>query len=196
MSAKEFKAFRLVGGTALSMQRGHRMSADIDLFTDAEYNSINFGEIDVFLNHAFPYVDAGSINIVGMGKSFYVGENSNACIKLDIYYTDQFIEELELTDGIRFAGIKDIIAMKTDVISRMGRKKDFWDIHDLKNDFSFREMLSLHEKRYPYSHNSDQIKNKFTDFAFADEDFDPVCMLGKHWELIKLDIIDFVNGAS
>ncbi|GHT67634.1 hypothetical protein AGMMS50239_31160 [Bacteroidia bacterium] len=26
--------FRLVGGTALSLQLGHRMSVDIDLFTD------------------------------------------------------------------------------------------------------------------------------------------------------------------
>jgi len=26
--------FRLVGGTALSLQRGHRISDDIDLFTD------------------------------------------------------------------------------------------------------------------------------------------------------------------
>ena len=29
-----FKPFRLVGGTALSLQLGHRMSVDIDLFTD------------------------------------------------------------------------------------------------------------------------------------------------------------------
>ena len=32
MSAKEFDSFRLVGGTALSLQLGHRMSVDIDLY--------------------------------------------------------------------------------------------------------------------------------------------------------------------
>jgi Nucleotidyl transferase AbiEii toxin, Type IV TA system len=36
MSAVEFENFRLVGGTALSLQLGHRMSIDIDLFSDAE----------------------------------------------------------------------------------------------------------------------------------------------------------------
>jgi hypothetical protein len=38
--------FRLVGGTALSLQLGHRMSVDIDLFTDCDYNSIDFNAID------------------------------------------------------------------------------------------------------------------------------------------------------
>jgi hypothetical protein len=39
MQATEFKDFRLVGGTALSLKFGHRMSDDIDLFTDAHYGS-------------------------------------------------------------------------------------------------------------------------------------------------------------
>ena len=40
MAAKEFNAFRLVGGTALSLLRGHRESVDIDMFSDAPYDSI------------------------------------------------------------------------------------------------------------------------------------------------------------
>jgi hypothetical protein len=38
MFAPEFNAFILVGGTALALQRGHRQSDDIDLFTDAFIN--------------------------------------------------------------------------------------------------------------------------------------------------------------
>lgn len=38
MATKEFDVFRLVGGTALSLYRGHRESADIDLFSDVPYN--------------------------------------------------------------------------------------------------------------------------------------------------------------
>jgi hypothetical protein len=37
-----FAPFRLVGGTNLSLRLGHRMSDDIDLFTDAEYGSLDF----------------------------------------------------------------------------------------------------------------------------------------------------------
>jgi hypothetical protein len=42
MIADVFADFRLVGGTALSLHRGHRMSVDIDLFTDADYGSVDF----------------------------------------------------------------------------------------------------------------------------------------------------------
>ena len=36
MTENLFLPFRLVGGTALSLQIGHRMSVDIDLFSDIE----------------------------------------------------------------------------------------------------------------------------------------------------------------
>ena len=60
-------------------------------------------------------------------------------------------------------------------------------------DYTFQEMLYLHEKRYPYSHDKSHIEVQFTQFTYADEDFDPVCLKGKFWEIIKLDIIDFVT---
>ncbi|MBW7942492.1 MAG: nucleotidyl transferase AbiEii/AbiGii toxin family protein [Candidatus Kuenenia stuttgartiensis] len=40
MDAPAFEPFRLVGGTALSLQLGHRMSADIDLLSDTTYSSV------------------------------------------------------------------------------------------------------------------------------------------------------------
>ena len=42
MKASVFNQFRLVGGTALSLQIGHRVSIDIDLFSDQTYGTINF----------------------------------------------------------------------------------------------------------------------------------------------------------
>jgi hypothetical protein len=38
-----------------------------------------------------------------------------------------------------------------------------------------------------------QLIDKFTDFCRADEDFEPECLRGKYWELIKLDIIELVE---
>ena len=56
MKSSIFDQFRLVGGTSLSLQLGHRMSIDIDLFTDAPYRSIDFDQMDEFLKENFPYV--------------------------------------------------------------------------------------------------------------------------------------------
>lgn len=51
-----FDPFRLVGGTSLSLQLGHRMSDDIDLFTDQAYRSLDFAQLDKFLRQTFAYV--------------------------------------------------------------------------------------------------------------------------------------------
>lgn len=189
MGAKEFKDFRLVGGTALSLYRGHRESVDIDLFTDAPYDSIDFKGIDVFLRKTFPYVDPSEYKAAGLGTSYFIGNNKDECVKLDLYYVDKFIQEIELNDGIRMATVEEIIAMKIDVISYGGRKKDFWDINELKDDYSIEKMISLHKQRYPYGRDPKQIKSSLSDFEKADDDFDPICLKGQIWELIKLDIV-------
>ncbi|MBX2898758.1 MAG: nucleotidyl transferase AbiEii/AbiGii toxin family protein [Cyclobacteriaceae bacterium] len=194
MAVPEFAAFRLVGGTALSLQRGHRKSIDLDLFTDAEYGSLDFDALDRFLREHYKYVDSPSKGAVGMGMSYFVGTSDQDSIKLDIFYTDNFIQPYEERDGVRLATVEEIIAMKLEVISHGGRKKDFWDIHELQGDYAFKEMLALHEQRYPFGHNRDQITRNFTNFEMADDDLEPVCLRGHYWEMIKLDLVDFANS--
>ena len=196
MIADVFAEFRLVGGTALSLYRGHRMSVDIDLFTDAEYGSVDFDAIDTFLRANYLYIDTNNYKVVGMGKCYFIGDNQLNCIKLDLFYTDSFIDEALIIDGLRLASIEEIIAMKLDVIVRTGRKKDFWDIHELIDDYSISDMFSLHEKRYPYTHVRAALIGKFSDFECANDDFEPHCLIGKYWEFIKVDIIDFINGID
>jgi predicted nucleotidyltransferase component of viral defense system len=191
MKSDEFNNFRLVGGTSLSLQRGHRFSVDIDLFSDAAYGSIDFNAIDTYLRSKYSYVDSINIEPVGMGKSYFVGTDRLDNIKLDLYYTDKFIQDALMIDGIRLATIEEIIAMKLNVVSRKGRKKDFWDIHELIEEYTLQQMLELHEQRYPYEHNAADITNNFSDFSTADLDLEPICLRNKQWQLIKLDIIEY-----
>lgn len=193
MSLDKLSDFRLVGGTALSLQIGHRMSIDIDLFTDAEYGTIDFEAIDNDLRTSFKYVDQSSTDLIGFGRSYFVGNSPGESIKLDLYYTDKFIFEYLSVDGIRLATIEEIIAMKVDVINRAGRKKDFWDMHALLIKYSFEKMLEFHYQRYPYNHDEKHIKSQFSNFEAANEDFDPICLKGNFWEIVKLDLIDFVG---
>jgi hypothetical protein len=193
MSQTEFSKFRLVGGTALSLFLGHRMSVDIDLFTDEASGSVNFEKIDVFLRKTYPYFDTNSYTEVGMGKSYFIGSSEQHSIKLDLFYTDVFTYECVEIDAIRLASMEEIAAMKLDVIARTGRKKDFWDIDELKDHFSITEMLAFHLKRHPHTHDPKTLKLKMIDFVSADEDFTPICLKGKHWELVKLDMMDLAN---
>lgn len=84
-SIKEFNSFRLVGGTSLSLQLGHRESVDIELFTDADYGSVDFFKLENILNENFPYVATSSVGELGMGKSYFIGNNENDLVKLDLY---------------------------------------------------------------------------------------------------------------
>jgi len=194
MAIEEFNSFRLVGGTSLSLQQGHRESVDIDLFTDAEYGSIDFNRLEKILNETFPYVDPSFVGEVVFGRSYFVGEDEYNAVKLDIYYTDPFIFPLLEKDNIRLASNEEIAAMKLEVIANGGRKKDFWDIHELLDVFTLEEMVRFYEQRYPYGVTKQELLKACLDFSTAEDDFTPNCYRGKVWEFIKIDIEEQVQN--
>jgi len=189
MQAPELQDFRLVGGTALSLYWGHRMSVDIDLFTDAPYGSIDFDSIEHFLKNNFGYVQGNFGGNAGMGKSYLVGLDEDSAIKLDIYYSmDPFMQLTNEFEELRLATVEEIIAMKVDVIQRGGRKKDFWDLHEALNQYGINDMIALHKQRFEWTHDETLIRKNFADFTIADNDFDPLCLKDKEWVFIKEDI--------
>lgn len=188
-----FKPFRLVGGTALSLQFGHRMSVDIDLFTDNEYGSIDYKDIREFLELKYPYCASRNLDNVSFGTYFEVGNSKDDFVKIDLYYTDDFIENAIEIENIKMATANEIIAMKLDVVLRGGRKKDFWDLHYFIDKMSAKEMIDLFKKRYPYNDDYSKIKKQLVEFEIAEVDFEPICLLEKNWEIIKLDFYEFVK---
>ena len=196
MTFEELKSFRLVGGTCLSFLLGHRISVDIDLFTDAEYNTIDFKIIDKLFLNSFKYVEKGFGGNNSIGKSYYIGNNKTDVIKVDLFYTDSFVYPIVETNGLRLAQLEEIIAMKLEIVGQNGRKKDFWDLHELMEKFSWNEMLEFYKKRYPYSYSRDEIIKKLTDFKEADSDLDPICLKNKYWELIKLDFEESIDKVE
>lgn len=76
MREKAFDSFRLVGGTALALQLGHRISVDIDLFTDIEYGSMNLQEISDSIQRVFPFVEGlEKLETDAPDYTLYCGEN-------------------------------------------------------------------------------------------------------------------------
>lgn len=125
-----------------------------------------------------------------MGTSYFIGKSKGDEIKLDLYYTDTFIRPLLSIENTRMATKEEIAAMKIDIVQRGARKKDFWDIHELLDEITPSQMIALHAERYPFAHDEAAIKSNFTNFSRADEDFNPNCLRGKHWEIIKLEIAE------
>lgn len=196
MNTKEFETFRIVGGTSLSLQLGHRESIDIDLFSDAEYGSLDFAMLEAKLKELFPYVDASTVGEVGMGKSYFIGNNPNDSVKLDLFYTDPFVFPVLVEDTVRFARVEEVAAMKFEVLAANGRKKDFWDIHELLERFEINTLFGYYLKRYPYSASREDLIEKLVDFEIADDEFTPNCYKDKDWDIIKLDFIDLHESLT
>ena len=76
MNNEAFNDFVLVGGTALSLQLGHRMSVDIDLFTALPYGSMNLEQLRKSLYNAFNYTQkVEQLSERALGYTIYVGKN-------------------------------------------------------------------------------------------------------------------------
>lgn len=191
MKADELIEFRLVGGTAMSLHLGHRMSVDIDLFTDAPYGSIKFNEIDKMLQMSFAYVAGDFGGNSGLGKSYIVGASRDEVVKLDLYYSmEPFFQSAVEEQGIRMATLEEIIAMKVDIVQRGGRKKDFWDLHEVLYRYDINKMLDLHRQRFEWTHDEKTILGNFTNFKEAENDLTPICLRNKEWIFIKEDFED------
>lgn len=189
-----FNQFFLAGGTSLSLRLGHRRSIDIYLFTNAPYGSLDFTKYENFFQTKYNYYDClDKTDLVAFGRSYYIGVSEEESIKVDMFYHDGIIDPCDTLDGIRMVSLPDVIAMKVDVVLRGGRKKDFWDLHELMNGYSIPEMVELHKQRYEYAHDRTQIIHNLVDFTLADKDLDPICLKGKQWELIKLDFVEWME---
>lgn len=124
MSHKAFDDYYLVGGTALALQRGHRISVDIDMFTNLLYGDMNTGELKEALTFLFPYVESlEKLDETRVVYSLFVGVDRDNCVKLDICYDENPIFPLLEVDGIRMVSEKDIAAMKINCIAQDRQRK-------------------------------------------------------------------------
>ena len=131
---------RLVGGTALSLQIGHRKSDDLDLFSTETLDGLAVQELLVGKYGFIPSVITEN-TLIG----FIHG------VKIDvIFHPFPWLEEALEEDGFRIAAKDDIAAMKMHAIINSGKRpKDFVDIAFLSMYFSYNEIKQLLLKRYP-----------------------------------------------
>jgi hypothetical protein len=186
MEIEELKSFCLVGGTALSLQLGHRKSDDIDLFLDKDFDKryvINILKQKFVDRIIFISKDTNSL-----GVFCYIDD-----IKIDICkHTFPIIETIIVEDNIRMWNIKEIAAAKVHAISNRGKKKDFWDIDIILDKLSIEEITTLYKKKYDplLAITVSQILVYFED---ANDSETPECYLNKSWEQVKKSIVRKIN---
>ncbi|MGI6478101.1 MAG: nucleotidyl transferase AbiEii/AbiGii toxin family protein [Salinivirgaceae bacterium] len=180
----------LVGGTALALQLGHRISVDIDLFSETDFDTNEIlSELRQDLELQVIIQKEKNSLIINARKK----NTNNEFVKVDfVKYAYPLLKELKNEDGIRLLSVEDIIPMKLSAIANRGAKKDFFDIYELMKTYSLSDMFELFSKKYPDTAHFHILKS-LTYFDDAEEDFDPITLLDTDWEIVKQTIENKVN---
>lgn len=137
----EVGPFRMVDGTALALQIGHRQSVDIDLFSN---DKINKRVLATALGKAFP------------GNEFYVTdykvESTIRNVKVELYddWSTPFRHESLEQEGLRLASLKDIASLKLEAIIQRREKKGYIDLYFLIGILCAQNILSEFRQSNPY----------------------------------------------
>ncbi|MBE6332791.1 MAG: nucleotidyl transferase AbiEii/AbiGii toxin family protein [Bacteroidales bacterium] len=196
MEFEVLRNFRLVGGTSLALQRGHRRSIDIDLFTDMEYGKMPLADIRQQLETVFPiHRDLGSMTTTAFGYSLRLGYEPDSVVKVDLFYTEKFIFDAIVADDLRLADEREIAAMKLLAIGNGSyRMKDYWDVRELLDSYTLADMINWCLLRHPYVIEEQDILTALQNVHLVQESNEGIDSLRRldYWELKREEIKDFV----
>lgn len=171
----------LVGGTALSLVYGHRISVDLDIFINEEWDrEILWKELGSYFKDRLQREESTAKWAI---FCFIDG------VKVDfIHYPHTRIAAPTIIEGIRMYHTDDIVAMKLNAVLGRGKKKDFWDIAELTKHYSLQKMIQLHSQKYPSQLLLISIPQMLIYFTDAEESEDPVSLNNQTWEGVKQTI--------
>jgi len=137
----EIKSAYLAGGTSLALQIGHRISVDLDFFTQHLFDEQILSK--ELAAHA-EFTTAGTAKQTVWGS---IGKTNFSMF----YYEYPLLEPTVEFEGLQLASLADIAAMKIHAIEDRGTKRDFIDVFFLAKTFSLQKMIDLYRKKYSIS---------------------------------------------
>lgn len=173
---------RLVGGTALALQLGHRKSIDLDFF----------GTVDCEAEYLRESI-AGIASLTILKESPHIHIYIVDGIKVDIVnYKYPWLDDVVLEQGLRLASVSDIAAMKITAIIGRDTKKDFIDIAFLLHHFSLEEILHFYAAKY----NDSSVFMAMKSLAYFDDaEADPMpdMFVNQSWQQVKAYILSKIS---
>ena len=174
---------RLVGGTSLALQYGHRNSIDLDFFGTLDEDLLSIRDCLERIGHVRVLKETRTIRIYDLDH-----------VKIDFvdYSRYQWLAEAVNEDGLRLASPEDIAAMKVNAIEGRGTRKDFVDIYFLLQHYSLDEILGFYQKKYP-EHSVFRALMSLSYFDDAEKQIMPKMFSKTSWDEMKAFIIKEVE---
>jgi len=166
--------YYLAGGTATALHLGHRLSFDLDFFSQSQAKPetiksrlSDLGQLEVFQN------DEGTFN------------GSLNDIKLSFFLYDYpLLNPPESYQGIKIAHLFDIGCMKLDAVSSRGTRRDFVDLYFIAQKHPLGELLELFNKKYPDAPTAHILKS-LVYFSDAEQDPPLTMLVPLDWPAVK-----------
>lgn len=170
--------FYLAGGTGLAMQLGHRVSVDLDFFTDKYPPMSTLLSMLTALDFKVLMQDFNSIDgeIDGVKVSF-------------LEYRYPLLEPVTVWNEVGVASVRDIGAMKLAAIASRGSKKDFVDFWQLLKERKLEELIADFEKKFTgVDYSLIHLKKSLVYFVDADLEEMPKMLVDCSWEKVKMEL--------
>ncbi|MBF8276881.1 MAG: hypothetical protein HW390_1954 [Candidatus Brocadiaceae bacterium] len=172
----------MAGGTAVAIHLNHRVSVNIDLFTNEEFycGSITFSINQRYTTTVTNAAEKNTLIAIVAGVRFSLFHYPYPLLKPLVNKPECHIE---------LASPEDIAAMKAVAITQRGTAKDFFDLRALMQTFGMTldYLISLVQKKYGVSEDySYQIKRGLVYFDDAVKSLGDVAVI-RNGEHVRLD---------
>lgn len=177
--------FYLSGGTALSLQIGHRESEDLDFFSKENFDPSKLqSKFEKYGKLEDLELAKGTLNAYLNGVKFQFLE-----------YPYPLLEDTFDWQGIKLSSVKDIACTKLQTIGMRGSKKDFIDLFFILKEFSLEELFDKLGQKYRDSDFSQTHILKSLVY-FEDADNQPMPRMHKQveWKEIKSEIVSKIKS--
>jgi hypothetical protein len=170
--------FYLAGGTALTLQIGHRQSADLDLFSPTLDIPTSRKQLEEALAPGgYILADSAWGNLVYLVQGVRVGFYG---------YGFPLVRPLVEVEGTRLASNEDIALMKLDALLSRAARKDFYDLYFICKQIPLQKIFNLAPSKYPSVRDFEtQTVKRLVYFENAEGETDPALLQPVSWKAVK-----------
>lgn len=168
--------FYLAGGTGLALQLGHRMSVDLDLFTERHFEPRAVRDA---LRHA------GGFRVDQIAERTLHAEVGGVRLTF-LRYDYPLLFDVTRFKELTVASPRDIACMKLEALSSRGSRRDFVDLYFVLQRFQLPELLEWFARKYASAApNQVHLGKAMTYFADAEQEPMPRMLRPVDWKKIK-----------
>ncbi len=178
--------FYLAGGTSLALQLGHRISVDLDFFSQSQNDIPALSEpIRYALKNFSPVLSDSS-----WGNLVFLADD----VRLSFFgYGYDLIAPLVEFGKVKLAGIPDIALMKMDALLARASRKDFYDLYMICQNMNLQNLFDLAPLKYPSMRDFEmQVIKHFVYFDRAEQETSISLFQNVEWETVK----DWFRGQA